>query len=110
MARKDLAAILLQENLVSARDLERVKRERAAEGRPLWAALLAAQLFTEDQLFFLLARQPVASDVATDDLLDQIEVPAVLRARWSLREALRSGLVPIELDGRRATVVMVDPS
>jgi hypothetical protein len=107
MVRKELAGILVEEKILGARDVERVERERA--GRPLWDTLLTAELTTEEELFFVLA-QRFSGAVATDDLLDQVTAPEAARRVWSREDALGAGLLPVELDETRATVVMVDPS
>src|SRR5262249_3172643 len=109
MARKDLLAVIREEKLVSPRDLDRVERERAAEGKTLWAALTEERLLSDDELFFLLAPRFVGA-VAADDLLRQAELPHALRGRFGREEAERLGLFPVELEGARATVVMVDPT
>jgi hypothetical protein len=105
MARKDLAGVLIEEKILPARDLERMQRTHP--GRPLWVVLLDAELTTEEELFFLLAqRWPVASEA----VLEKVEAPDAARRVWSRAEASAHGLLPVEIEGGRATVVMVDPS
>jgi hypothetical protein len=105
MARKDLAGILIEEKILAARDVERL--QRSASGRPLWLVLLEAELTTEEELFFLLAQR---WQVATDAVLDKVEVPEAARRVWSRDEAVAHGLLPVEIENVRATVIMVDPS
>jgi hypothetical protein len=105
MARKDLAGILLEEKILGARDLE--KLQRSASGRPFWLVLIEAELSTEEELFFLLAQRWT---VATDAVLDKVDVPESAKRVWSRDEALAHGLLPVELETSRATVIMVDPS
>ena len=66
MARKDLAAVLLEEKLLQARDLERMQRAASASGngRPLWSVVLETELTTEEGLFFLLAQRWFIRSVA----------------------------------------------
>jgi hypothetical protein len=107
MARKDLATILAEEKILVARDLERLQRERAASGRPLWSLLLEAELATDEELFFILAQR---WQVATESALEKVDVPEVARRVWSREEASAKGILPVEIEGNRATVIMVDPS
>jgi hypothetical protein len=108
--RKDLGSILLEENVVSARDLERVERERAGAGHPLWAALLAAGLTSEDELYFLLAKRG-SIPLISDDKLARLTLPDAVAGGLGQAEAMSAGLLPVELspDGQRANVAMVDP-
>jgi Type II secretion system (T2SS), protein E, N-terminal domain len=107
MARKDLATILAEEKILVARDLERLQRERVASGRPLWTLLLEAELSTDEELFFLLAQR---WQVATEAALEKVDVPEAARRVWSREEASAKGILPVEIEGNRATVIMVDPS
>ncbi len=107
MARKDLAAILVEEKILVARDMERLERERAESGRPLWSILLDAELTTDEELFFLLAQ---SWSVATEAALEKVELPEAARRVWSRSEALLRGMLPVEIEGPRATVIMIDPS
>jgi hypothetical protein len=109
MARRDLGSILVDEKVISPSDLERVEGERA--GRPLWAALLASQLTSEEEIFFLLAKS-AGAQVISDEHLETIEVPPELKRAMTREEAMAVGLLPIDFstEEQRATVVMVDPS
>jgi MshEN domain len=108
--RKDLGSLLVDENVIGPKDLERVERERGA-GRPLWLALIDAQLTTEDELFFVLA-QRFGVAILAEDVIAAAVAPEPLKRHLSREQALAAGLLPIEIapDGRRVTVVMVDPS
>jgi hypothetical protein len=105
MARKDLVAVLSEEKILAARDLERL--QRGAGGRPLWLVLLEAELITEEELFFLLAQRWPA---ATEAVLEKVEVPEAALRVWSRDEASQRGLLPVEIEGACLTAVMVDPS
>lgn len=105
MARKDLAGILIEEKILPARDVERL--QRSTSGRPLWLVLLEAELSTEEELFFLLAQR---WQVATDAIIDKVDVPESARRVWTRDEAIAHGLLPIEIENNRATAIMVDPS
>jgi hypothetical protein len=108
--RKDLGSILVDEQVIGGKDLERVELKRRESGRPLWHALVDAKLISEDEIFFLLA-QRFGAPVLADEEIEQAQVPEPLRRALTREQAIASGLLPIDLvDGRRATVVMVDPS
>src|SRR5258708_39266987 len=107
--RKDLGSILVDENVIGPKDLERVERERA--GRPLWAALIDAELTTEDEIFFLLA-QRFGVPVLAEEVVVESKMPELFRRTLGRDAAMAAGLFPVDLapDGRRGTVGMVDPS
>jgi hypothetical protein len=109
--RKDLGSILVDEKVIGGKDLERVERERKESGRPLWAALIDAQLISEDEVFFLLA-QRYGAPVLADEEIEQAQMPEKLKRALAREFAHTVGLLPIDLapDGSRVTVVMVDPS
>lgn len=111
--RKDLGSILVDEQIIGAKDLERVERERQGDGRPLWAALLDGRLVGEDELFFVMA-QRYGAPVMAEELIAEAKLPTaeVLRRALGREQALKAGLLPIDFqpDGQRLTVVMVDPS
>src|SRR5690242_5095185 len=108
--RKDLGSILVDENVIGGKDLERVERERRDSGRPLWAGLIDAGLISEDEIFFLLA-QRFGAPVLADEELEQAKVPEALKRALPREQALSAGVLPIDfVDGRRVTVVMIDPS
>ncbi|HEX8953624.1 MAG TPA: hypothetical protein VF945_17325, partial [Polyangia bacterium] len=112
--RKDLGAILVDEDVLAAKDLERVARGAyGKEGarRPLWALLVDAELATPEQIFRALSAR-FGVPVVSDERLAEVLPPEPLKHAISRGEALAGGLLPIDLtsDGQRATVVMVDPS
>jgi hypothetical protein len=109
--RKDLGSILVDEKVIGGKDLERVERERKDSGRPLWAALIDAQLISEDEVFFLLA-QRYGAPVLADEEIEQAHMPEKLKRALARDFAHTVGLLPIDLapDESRVTVVMVDPS
>ncbi len=104
--RKDLGALLVDEDVLDPTDLERLR-----EHRPLWSALIEAELATADQIFRLLSTR-FGVPVVSDERLGEVQLPDPFRRTLSRTEALAAGLLPIDLsgDGQRATVVMVDPS
>jgi hypothetical protein len=115
--RKDLGSILVDENVIGQKDLDRVERERKSggklDGKPLWAALLDSKLTTDDELFFLLA-QRFGAPVLAEEVIAETKMPASEQIRRALtrEQALEGGILPIDLaaDGNRVTVVMIDPS
>lgn len=113
--RKDLGAILVDEDVLDPKDLERVARgpQGGREGtrRPLWLALVEADLATPEQIFRALSAR-FGVPVVSDERLAEVTPPEPLKRALSRPEALVGGLFPIDLtpDGQRATVVMVDPS
>lgn len=108
--RKDLGAILVDEDVLAAKDLERVVRGKDAR-RPLWAALVDAELATTEQIFRALSAR-FGVPIVSEERLAEAQPPEVLKRAISRGEAIVAGLLPIDLspDGQRATVVMVDPS
>ncbi|HWE27416.1 MAG TPA: hypothetical protein VHB97_05405, partial [Polyangia bacterium] len=104
--RKDLGALLVDEDVLDPTDLERLR-----EHRPLWSALIEAELATADQIFRLLSTR-FGVPVVSDERLGEVQLPDPFKRTLSRTEALTAGLLPIDLsgDGQRATVVMVDPS
>jgi hypothetical protein len=104
--RKDLGALLLDEDVLDQKDLERLR-----EHRPLWSALLEAELATAEQIFRVLSTR-FGVPVVSDERLGEVQLPETFKRTLSRTEALTAGLLPIDLsgDGQRATVVMVDPS
>jgi hypothetical protein len=112
-ARKDLGSILVDENIIGQKDLDRVERDRKDSGRSLWQALIDAQLTTEDEIFFVMA-QRFGTPVLAEEVVADVRMPAVdnLRRALTREQALSAGLLPIDYapDGTRVTVVMVDPS
>jgi type II secretion system (T2SS) protein E len=112
--RKDLGAILVDEDVLDAKDLERVARgPHGKDGgrRPLWSALVESELATPEQIFRALSAR-FGVPVVSDERLADVTPPEALKHAISRAEALIAGLFPIDLsaDGHRATVVMVDPS
>src|SRR4051812_46054658 len=108
--RKDLGAILVDEDVLAAKDLERVVRGKDAR-RPLWSALVDAELATPEQIFRALSAR-FGVPIVSEERLSEAQPPDALRHAISRPEAIGAGLLPIDLssDGQRATVVMVDPS
>src|ERR1700744_6630787 len=104
--RKDLGALLVDEDGLDPTDLERLR-----EHRPLWSALIEAELATAEQIFRLLSTR-FGVPVVSDERLGEVQLPDPFKRTLSRTEALTAGLLPIDLsgDGQRATVVMVDPS
>jgi Type II secretion system (T2SS), protein E, N-terminal domain len=104
--RKDLGALLIDEDVLDPKDLERLR-----EHRPLWSALIEAELATPEQIFRLLSTR-FGVPVVSDERLGEVQLPEPFKRTLSRSEALTAGLLPIDLsgDGQRATVVMVDPS
>jgi len=116
-ARRDLGALLVDESVIGRGDLERAERQRRERAVPLWATLLEAQLTSEDEIYFVLAKRygnAVADEEALVALTPFSDSPEDERLRRALRadEARAVGIAPLELtpDGTRVTVVMVDPS
>jgi len=109
--RKDLGAILVDEDVLAAKDLERVARGKEGARRPLWGILVEAELATAEQIFRALSAR-FGVPVVSDERLAEVIPPEPLKRALSRAEALVAGLFPIDLtaDGQRATVVMVDPS
>ena len=113
--RKDLGAILVDEDVLAAKDLERVARgpqsSREAARRPLWSILVESELATAEQIFRALSAR-FGVPVVSDERLAEVTPPEPLKRALTRAEALLAGLLPIDLsaDGQRATVVMVDPS
>ena len=113
-ARKDLGSILVDEDVLDQKDLERVARgAHGKDGtrRPLWSALVDAELVTPEQIFRALSAR-FGVPVVSDERLADVAPPDELKRAISRAEAVAAGLFPIDLtaDGQRATVVMVDPS
>jgi hypothetical protein len=106
--RKDLGSILVDEDVLEAKDLERVV---GAGRRPLWSALLDAELATAEQIFRALSTR-FGVPLVSDEKMAEVKLPEALKAAINRAEAIAAGLLPIDLsaDGQRATVVMVDPS
>ena len=112
--RKDLGSILVDEDVLDAKDLERVARgshNKDGARRPLWSLLVEAELVTAEQIFRALSAR-FGVPVVSDERLAEVTPPEALTRAISRPEALSAGLFPIDLsaDGQRATVVMVDPS
>ena len=109
--RKDLGSILVDEDLLDAKDLERVARGKEGARRPLWALLVESELATPEQIFRAMSAR-FGVPVVSDDRMAEVAPPEPLQRAISRPEALAAGLLPIDLsaDGQRATVVMVDPS
>jgi hypothetical protein len=105
-ARKDLGSILVDEDVLDAKDLERVR-----DAQPLWAALIDRELASAEQIFRALSSR-FGVPVVSDERLADVSVPDKLRRVLARPEALMMGLLPVDLssDGQRATVVMIDPS
>src|SRR5262249_5076387 len=108
--RKDLGAILVEEQIISATDLTRAETQAKARGVPLWVLLIELKLISENEIYFLLAgRAP--GRVVTDEKLDKMLVPEPLRKVFSRQEAERLGAFPIEQTAEGQTIVaMVDPT
>ncbi len=106
---KDLGSILVDEGVIGQKDLDRLD----LKGRPLWAALLEAKLTSEDELFFLMA-QRYGAPVLSEEVIAETKMPHIEQLRRALtrEQALASGILPIDFasDGKRVTVLMVDPS
>ncbi len=109
--RKDLGAILVDEDVLDQKDLERVARGKEGARRPLWAILVESELATPEQIFRALSAR-FGVPVVSDERLAEVTPPEPLKRAISRAEALVAGMFPIDLsaDGQRATVVMVDPS
>src|SRR3569623_1810816 len=107
--RKDLGAILVDEDVLAAKDLERVARgpqsSRDAARRPLWSILVESALATAEQIFRALSAR-VGVPVVSDERLAEVTPPEPLKRALTRAEALLAGLLPIDLsaDGQRATV------
>ncbi|MDB4965271.1 MAG: hypothetical protein JWN44_960 [Myxococcales bacterium] len=108
--KKDLGSILVDEDVLDAKALERVVAGNTGR-RPLWAALVDADVANADQIFRAMAAR-FGVPVVSDDRLSEVQVPESLKRALTRGEALATGLLPVDLsaDGQRATVVMVDPS
>lgn len=109
--RKDLGSILVDEDVLDQKDLEQIARGKEGARRPLWAALVDAELATAEQIFRALSAR-FGVPVVSDEKLADVTPPDALKRAITRTEALAAGLFPIDLtgDGKRATVVMVDPS
>lgn len=112
--RKDLGSILVDEDVLEAKDLERVAaaaRRPQQPPQPLWAALLEAELVTPEQIFRALSTR-FGVPVVSDEKMAEVKLPDALKPAINRAEALAAGLLPIDLsaDGQRVTVVMIDPS
>ena len=109
--RKDLGSILVDEDVLDAKDLERVARGKEGARRPLWGILVEAELVSPEQIFRAMSMR-FGVPVVSDERLAEVAPPEALKRAISRAEALLAGLFPIDLtaDGQRATVVMVDPS
>ena len=109
--RKDLGAILVDEDVLDAKDLERVARGKEGARRPLWSVLVENELATPEQIFRAMSAR-FGVPVVSDERLAEVNPPEALKRAISRPEALLVGLFPVDLapDGQRATVVMVDPS
>jgi hypothetical protein len=105
-ARKDLGSILVDEDVLDAKDLERVR-----DAQPLWSALIDRELASAEQIFRAMSAR-FGVPVVSDERLTDVTVPDKLKRVLGRQEALTMGLLPVDLsnDGQRATVVMVDPS
>src|SRR5437879_5091625 len=108
--KKDLGSILVDEDVLDAKALERAVSGNAGR-RPLWAALIEAEVADAEQIFRAMAAR-FGVPVVSDERLGEAQVPDALKRALSRGEALAVGLLPVDLtaDGQRATVVMVDPS
>jgi hypothetical protein len=109
--RKDLGSILVDEDVLDPKDLERVARGKEGVRRPLWGILVEAELVSPEQIFRAMSAR-FGVPVVSDERLADVTPPDALKRAISRPEALLAGLFPIDLssDGQRATVVMVDPS
>jgi hypothetical protein len=112
--RKDLGSILVDEDVLDAKDLERVARgphNKDGARRPLWSLLVENELATADQIFRALSGR-FGVPVVSDERMADVTPPDSLKRAISRPEALAAGLFPLDLtsDGQRATVAMVDPS
>jgi len=109
--RKDLGSILVDEDVLNAKDLERVARGKEGVRRPLWGILVEAELVSPEQIFRAMSAR-FGVPVVSDERLADVTPPEALKRAISRAEALLAGLFPIDLssDKQRATVVMVDPS
>src|SRR5437762_9003289 len=107
--KKDLGSILVDEDVLDAKALERAVS--GAGRRPLWSALIEAEVADAEQIFRALSAR-FGVPVVSDERLGEVEVPDALKRALTRGEALAAGLLPVDLsaDGQRATVVMVDPS
>ena len=109
--RKDLGAILVEEDVLDQKDLERIARGKDNARRPLWGVIVESDLATPEQIFRALSAR-FGVPVVSDERLAEVAPPEALKRALSRAEALIAGLFPVDLsaDGQRATVVMVDPS
>jgi hypothetical protein len=64
--RKDLGSLLVDENVIGGKDLERVDRK----GKPRWHALLDARITTEDELYFVMTKRYGATVLAESELAE----------------------------------------
>src|SRR5262245_3439144 len=100
--RKDLGSILVDEDVIAAKDLERVSVANAGR-RPLWSALIDAELASPEEIFRAMSLR-FGVPVVSDERLGEIEVPDALKSAINRAEAQAAGLLPIDLsaDGQRA--------
>src|SRR5690349_7316347 len=106
--KKDLGSILVDEDVLDAKALERVVAGTGGHSarRPLWAALIDSEAATAEQIFRAMAAR-FGVPVVSDERLAELQVPEVLKRALTRAEALAAGLLPVDLsaDGQRATVV-----
>ena len=102
---KELAELLVDNGLLSDADLEQVEQEKEKTGEPLRIILERLQLATEKQLKNTLELQYGVNYLALHTINPDLNVVDLLPS-----EVISDhGVVPIQLDGNRLTVAMINP-
>ena len=87
--RKALGAILVDEDVLEQKDLERIARGKEGARRPLWGLLVESELATAEQIFRALSAR-FGVPVVSDERLAEVAPPETLRrakiGRASCRE------------------------
>ena len=106
-----LIDILMEEQVVSAEELERVLQYQASHGGALAELLIRGGLVGEDDLFFLMSRKLDRQPLA-DDALANLTVTEELKRRVPAALAWQCVICPLEVDvpGGSITVAMCDPT
>ncbi|MCC6425162.1 MAG: hypothetical protein IT447_16935, partial [Phycisphaerales bacterium] len=102
---KELAELLVDNGLLSDADLEQVEQEKENTGEPLRIILERLHLATEKQLKNTLELQYGVNFLALHTINPDLTVVDLLPAEVISEH----GVVPIQLDGNRLTVAMVNP-
>jgi type IV pilus assembly protein PilB len=104
---QQLGEVLLEEQLVSAADLQRAREEQDRSGKSLGRVLVELGLLDEAGLVSALAKRLGLDFVDLDDRLIEPQVAALVPESL----ARRYGLVPVDIDDRgRLRIAMSDPS